>query len=85
MGWGLERERGVQATDRASLLLALLLKKICNALCVFGRWWCFSFIYLFISHSDMGPVKINNASVIPEVLNSGVWKEERKNTTSLPK
>lgn len=44
-GW----QRGVQATERASLLLALLLKKICALLCVclVGGGVLVLFIYLF--------------------------------------
>lgn len=83
LGWG-DRERGVQATARASLLLALLPKKIFVCVCVLaGLWWCFCLIYLFFPQTHTQ--KVNNASVPPEVLNSVLWKEERKNTTPLPK
>lgn len=54
------RERGVQATDRAPLLLALLPKKICASLwlcvslcvlcmCVLGGW-CVSFFFFFYTN-----------------------------------
>lgn len=82
-----DRERGVQATDRVLLLLALLPKKICMCVCWVGCGGVFVLFiyYLFIFPTDTGSVKINNASVPPEVLNSVVRKEERKNTTPLPK
>lgn len=42
--------------------------------CVLGGWWCvFSF-----TQTDRGSMKINNVSVPPEVLNSGVQREEKK-------
>lgn len=59
LGWG-DRERGVQATDQASLLLALFPKKIC--VCI--RQVVVVFLsFLFIFPTDTGSVKINNAGV----------------------
>lgn len=89
-------ERSVQATDRALLLLALLLKKIQASLwlsvyvfvcvcvmyaCAFGGWCCAFFLLFFPPQTDRGSMKINNVSIPPEVLNSGANKKENKNIT----
>lgn len=66
-------------------LLCSQRKFVCVFVCV-GYVVVVFLSYLFIYFpTDTGSVKINNASVPPEVLNSVVQKEERKNTTPLPK
>lgn len=89
-----EGERGVQATDRVPLLLALLPKKICAShrvfvnMCVDVCWvggdvlFFLVCVFFFPVQTDRGSLKINNVSVPPEVLNSGVQKEEKKHNTT---
>lgn len=69
-----EGERGVQATDWALLLLALLLKKIHASLwlCVTACFVCTLGGCVFFPQTDRGSMKINNVSFPPEVLNLGV-------------
>lgn len=61
------------------LLLALLPKKICASCCVcLCVGWVVVFFVFFKLKTDRGSMKINNVSVTPEVLNSGVQEEEKK-------
>lgn len=47
--------------------------------CVLGGWWyVVGFFLFFFTQTDRGSMKINNVSIPPEVLNSGVQKEEKK-------
>lgn len=39
-------------------------------------------VFSFFTQTDRGSMKINNVSVPPEVLNSGVQKEEKKHNTT---
>lgn len=58
---------------------------VCVDVCWVGGDVLFFWCVLFFSpaQTDRGSMKINNVSVPPEVLNSGVQKEEKKthNTT----
>lgn len=63
-----------------TLLLALLPKKICASRCVFVYvyvCWVGGGVFSFFTQTDRGSMKINNVSVPPEVLNSGLQKEEK--------